>query len=1721
MSKRIDRSCVAAMFLATIAGCAPGEVHPDRWPDVGQQARAARATVEQCYVAADTNDLLLVVDKNDPDQATNTAVVGNFNVSDIEAIAVDPTTDRLYGANIDQLGFLDFDTGNFTPMAQPFGSGTGALGALAFSDVDGLSFDPRSGELFGTVRRDAATDLLIMIDKRTGAALPGAFGPGVDYVEITGTNVDVDDIAIDIDGALYAITNNNGFDNRLVTIDKLTGVATDIGPNNVLELEGLGFDTTGQLWVSSGIEDENNDGIYPIDKLTGTVVEADLVPIDAGGDYEGITCLIADDRDGDGIGDIGEPILGTDPDDADTDDDGIADGAEPDFDRDTDGDGLVNARDPDSDNDGVRDGTETGVTTPLPDTDVSAGNFVPDANTNATTEPLDPDTDGGGVSDGAEDIDKNGSIDLGDLNPNTPNDDTPRADRDQDGRSDAEEQLAGSDPDDADTDDDGVLDGDEHNWNLDTDGDGLINVLDPDSDNEGLPDGLERGVATPHPDTDVSAGNFVPDADPATTTSQLVADTDNGGVSDFAEDPGRNGRIDPGERDPGNFFDDDPAPADGDEDGVTDAEEDRVGSDPDDADTDDDGVLDGAEHNWSFDTDGDGLINVLDPDSDNDGLVDGTERGVSAQARHPDTDVEPGNFVPDLDPTTTTFQLVPDTDRGGVPDGNEDTNKNGRADAGEIDPNDGTDDVAPADDDDDGLTNDEEDIIGSDPGDADSDDDGVLDGAEHNGHLDTDGDGAINVLDPDSDSDGILDGTERGVTTPHPDTDVAAGNFVPDADPTTTTFQLVPDTDSGGVPDGVEDTNRNGRIDAGERDPNDPADDGASVDDRDGDGLSNDEETAAGTDPDDADSDDDGLIDGTEPDWDEDTDGDGDINARDPDSDNDGILDGTELGVTDDERHPDTDTDAGNFVPDADPTTTTDPLDPDTDRGGVPDGVEDSNRNGRVDDGERDPNNAVDDGGATEGDRDGDGVPDDVDNCPDDANSDQRNDDGDRRGNACDSDPGFNDDWRITGGGCSAATGSADWAFVLGLAMLGLLLSRRARRSQVLERRPVCPTKRKRVVASRARRDEGAGLFPVTEEQRRHAKQIRVFAPEGKPVGALGLLVAAALGAGAGSARAQVAADFTLERFRIASDREGVLDVEWGGTLQRGQWDLGLWVGTQDDPLVVVLDMGDGNERVGRLVDHRVGGHFVATIGILDFLQAALEVPVILSQDQSIGSSPVGMSGDLSRVGLGDLRIIPKLGLLRAARHGVNLAIIPAASFPSSTSEDYFGDPGASFAPEIAVSRAFGAVRLATNIGYRTRKLVRIANLEVNDEIFGRIGAGYRFGDAGGPPLEVDLTLAAATRANDFLGDPSNNYVELHGAAQYLLARPVLGFVAGGVGLNEGFGAPDWRLLLGARFGAGKRAPARLVSDTDGDGLADDQDACPTEAENRNDFEDTDGCPDDPDSDGDGLADSKDACPQKPEDRDGFEDENGCPEPDNDGDGVADLTDECANEPEDVDAFKDEDGCPEPDNDGDAVLDPNDACVNEPGVVSNRGCPDPDRDGDTVADRLDNCPDEAGDPANQGCKQQQLVAIKDDKIELVDRVYFRTDRAIIQRRSLALLDNVATVLAAHPSVRVRIEGHTDDRGDAAYNKQLSQRRAEKVMSYLVGKGVDASRLQAIGYGEEQPLQDNDTEEGRAANRRVDFDIVGAEGKIEKQDSGPAEDTIKDTAGDTAEDKAGD
>jgi uncharacterized repeat protein (TIGR01451 family) len=666
------------------------------------------------------------------------------------------------------------------------------------------------------------------------------------------------------------------------------------------------------------------------------------------------------DTDGDGIPDVAEQMAGTDPNDADSDDDGVPDGQELNWNLDSDGDGIINALDPDSDNDGLFDGTEMGLDCSNPDTDNTKKLCIPDADKGMTkTDPLDRDTDNGGIPDGSEDSNKNGQIDAGEGDPNNPADDTTLVDTDGDGLTDAFEMQIGSDPNDADTDDDGVPDGQEVNPAVDSDGDGLINVLDSDSDNDGLFDGTEMGYDCMNPATDLSKMSCIPDADPdGPNTSPIDRDTDDGGVSDGSEDTNKNGKIDPGEGDPLDPSDDSMF-VDSDGDGLTDAFETQIGSDPMDADSDDDGVIDGQEANPAEDTDGDGKINVLDSDSDNDGLFDGTEMGFNCS--NPATDASKMQCIPDGDMgMTKTSPLDPDTDHGGVKDGVEDGNKNGTVDPGEIDPNNPADDSTFIDSDGDGLSDAQEMMIGSDPNDADSDDDGVPDGQEISPTTDSDGDGLPNILDSDSDNDGLFDGTEMGLDCSNPDTDATKNRCVPDADMgMTKTNPLDPDTDDGGISDGSEDANHNGTVDMGEGDPLDPTDD-KNIVDSDGDGLSDMVETSIGSDPNDADSDDDGVPDGKEANPGEDTDGDGKINVLDPDSDGDGLFDGTEQGF--DCSSPATDTSKNTCIPDADKgMTTTSPLDPDTDHGGIPDGVEDANHNGMIDEGEGDPNNAVDD----------------------------------------------------------------------------------------------------------------------------------------------------------------------------------------------------------------------------------------------------------------------------------------------------------------------------------------------------------------------------------------------------------------------------------------------------------------------------------------------------------------------------------------------------------------------------------------------------------------------------------------------------------------------------------------------------------------------------------------------------------------------------------------
>jgi outer membrane protein OmpA-like peptidoglycan-associated protein len=309
-----------------------------------------------------------------------------------------------------------------------------------------------------------------------------------------------------------------------------------------------------------------------------------------------------------------------------------------------------------------------------------------------------------------------------------------------------------------------------------------------------------------------------------------------------------------------------------------------------------------------------------------------------------------------------------------------------------------------------------------------------------------------------------------------------------------------------------------------------------------------------------------------------------------------------------------------------------------------------------------------------------------------------------------------------------------------------------------------------------------------------------------------------------------------------------------------------------------------------------------------------------------------------------------------------------------------------------------------------------------------------------------------------------------------------------GKGLTPGFGSTDFRVFAGASW-----AIFRPV-DRDRDGVADPDDACRKEPEDLDGWEDADGCPD-PDNDADGLPDLDDTCPDEPEDFDQWEDLDGCPDLDNDGDSLSDAVDTCPDQAEDADFFQDEDGCPDPDNDNDGIDDIADSCPLE--AETEDGCPDPDNDGDGVLDEADFCPDVAeeknGVRDEDGCPDGTVAVRRGGAIAILEPILFKSGSSRIESKSERIVRTVAKLMLQNSDIlQLRIEGHTDNKGDIAGNQKLSQRRAEAVMRRLVALGVDGSRLEAVGYGDARPVGSNRTEDGRAKNRRIEFRILAQE-----------------------------
>jgi outer membrane protein OmpA-like peptidoglycan-associated protein/opacity protein-like surface antigen len=221
----------------------------------------------------------------------------------------------------------------------------------------------------------------------------------------------------------------------------------------------------------------------------------------------------------------------------------------------------------------------------------------------------------------------------------------------------------------------------------------------------------------------------------------------------------------------------------------------------------------------------------------------------------------------------------------------------------------------------------------------------------------------------------------------------------------------------------------------------------------------------------------------------------------------------------------------------------------------------------------------------------------------------------------------------------------------------------------------------------------------------------------------------------------------------------------------------------------------------------------------------------------------------------------------------------------------------------------------------------------------------------------------------------------------------------------------------------------------------------------------------DGDRDGDGIPDSRDKCPDQPEDKDMYQDEDGCPDPDNDGDGIPDTIDKCPLDPEDKDGFQDEDGCPDLDNDGDGIPDSRDKCPNEPETINGFQ----DEDG---------CPD----------KGDSLVVLSPDRLELLESIQFQRDK--LAKASNNLLGQIGATLRAHTElVRVRVTVHVQPTANTDKDQIISDARAKLIRDWLVQYGIDAKRVEARGFGGTKPLVPADQRGAAAINDRVELIIL--------------------------------
>lgn len=585
----------------------------------------------------------------------------------------------------------------------------------------------------------------------------------------------------------------------------------------------------------------------------------------------------------------------------------------------------------------------------------------------------------------------------------------------------------------------------------------------------------------------------------------------------------------------------------------------------------------------------------------------------------------------------------------------------------------------------------------------------------------------------------------------------------------------------------------------------------------------------------------------------------------------------------------------------------------------------------------------------------------------------------------------------------------------------------------------------------------------------------------------LGLACSSAVVGGAQVARAEAPERISASNgdgldthlFRPAIDSKGFFSVNGADVLGHNDLSIGLTIDYGHN--LMPLRPGHGGDVMLR---HAFSGTLHLNYGIKNMLVVGISGPVILNS--APGATDIGPTGatedddKLDAQALGNIALHAKLRIL-APDKAIGLALLGQVGYGVGGSRDLGSEPGFWYWPQAIVEKSFGSartLRLGLNVGYRGHvgaepifgngadglSQLKYGTLEGANLLTGGFAASVRV-------LEP-LDLVAETYATQQLGGRSDSQqrlsAEAMGGIKLFIEKNSFLMLSYGMGYTKGFEAAQHRGMIGFVF-----EPS--IGDTDGDGIKDDEDNCPTEPEDFDGFQDTRadsppgryGCPD-PDNDNDGIPDVDDRCPDEAEDKDGDQDEDGCPEGrdgDRDNDGILDSRDLCPSEPEDKDGFQDEDGCPDLDNDKDGIPDAADACPSEPETYN--GFEDED-----------------------GCPDKGSIVVEGNDIVILEKIQFKTNSSEILPESMTIVHQVSETLKHHPEfTMVEVGGHADARGNEKANLQLTRDRAAAVVSAMEREGVSPSQIRSMGYGPYCPLDPASNARAWELNRRVEFKVV--------------------------------